>query len=64
MAVTRDGWCCLSALAVSVLLIILGFVFDSISKPNGDLGIYYAVDTCVSKSESFDLASFANGDFL
>lgn len=46
----------LICLLLSVLCIVAGFVFDGLSKPNGDLGLYYAVDTCLSKPQSFDVA--------
>jgi hypothetical protein len=56
MAITREGWRMLICLLLSVLCIVAGFVFDGLSKPNGDLGLYYAVDTCLSKPQSFDVA--------
>ena len=50
---TQKGRECLILWVSSLILIILGFVFDAMSKPNGELDVYYQVESCLSKERSF-----------
>ena len=50
---TQKGRECLILWVSSFILIILGFVFDAMSKPNGEIDIYYQVESCLSKERSF-----------
>ena len=50
---TQKGRECLILWVSSLILIILGFIFDAMSKPNGELDVYYQVESCLSKERSF-----------
>jgi len=56
MGCTGQGWICSIFLFIFVLCAVLGIIFDGMSEPNGDLGIYYGVDACLAKDQSFDIS--------
>jgi len=57
MALTSGGICIASTFVICVICIILGFVFQALSGNNGEVGIFYQVDTCKNLDRSFQTAS-------
>ena len=51
---TQKGWFCLTLFIISIITLIVAFVFQGMVEPNGELGLYYAVPSC--RSSSTDIA--------
>ena len=55
MCQTRASFC--GSLLVSFLLMGAGFYVGNLAEPNGDLPIFYAVETCPNQSAAFSVGS-------
>jgi hypothetical protein len=56
MGCSNQQICCWVFWFVSIVLLVLGYVFDGMSKPNGELLQWYGIETCFNNAASFEVS--------